>query len=93
VSKTKKFLPPLRETLVLTINSPLQFSYDLDMDTRLAEETTTLVESYTVSSPLSNLPSPTTTTLLSSVRSVNVIFCAFDMDKIAARRPNDQSWL
>jgi len=29
---------------------PLFFSYDLDMDTRLAEETTTLVESYTVSS-------------------------------------------
>lgn len=26
-------------------------SYDLDMDTRLSEETTTLVESYTVSEP------------------------------------------
>jgi hypothetical protein len=55
--KKKKLLPLLHETLVLTQSTlPLHFSYDLDMDTRLAEETTTLVESYTVSSPLSNLP-------------------------------------
>jgi hypothetical protein len=52
------YIYPLREALVLTINSPLYISYDLDMDTRLAEETTTLVESYTVSSLLSNLPPP-----------------------------------
>lgn len=34
---------------IATLNPLLRDSYDLDLDTRLAEETTVLVESYTVS--------------------------------------------
>jgi len=46
VRKGKQNLLSAREPLT---SSSLFLSYDLDMDTRLAEETTTLVESYTVS--------------------------------------------
>jgi hypothetical protein len=63
-------------------------SYDLDMDTRLSEETTTLVESYTVSGPplLGANAQPLIPLFLTTF-----LFCR--SLHLATRRPNDQSWL
>jgi hypothetical protein len=57
------------------------------MDTRLSEETTTLVESYTVSEPplLGANPQP----LISLSDDIFIL----PFTSLAARRPNDQNWL
>ena len=70
-------------------------SYDLDMDTRLSEETTTLVESYTVSEPplLGANPQPLISlSLTTSLFAVHFISCpTVERSKLAlsvSRLPN-----
>ena len=58
------------------------------MDTRLSEETTTLVESYTVSEPPLLGANPKNPVFLSLM----TIF-VLPFTSLAARRPNDQSWI
>lgn len=65
-------------------------SYDLDMDTRLSEETTTLVESYTVSEPPLLGANPQTPHLPLSDKTFPFFLRSLSL---AARWSNDQSWL